>query len=85
MKAVSTQQCAMSGRTLRVGDFLTIGNQWATVTVTHDPTDYGRGQPYVVTGDLKHTDVPDMPFPTLQAAVQYAFQSLAEYAKGRVA
>jgi len=73
------------GHSLFNGDYLTIGNQWATVTITYDPTDYDKDKPYVASGDLKHAHLSSTPFANLNAAIQYAYESLAYFAKGRAA
>lgn len=63
------------------GDYLTLANQWANVTITRlEPDDDKRWE---VTGDLMNLRSRAERFGTIGAAMIYAVASLALYEQGR--
>lgn len=63
------------------GDTLQLANQWARVTIARDVCE--QGEVFICTGDLADHRAPQMAFPRMHLAVNYALRSLALFQKGR--
>lgn len=76
----TTYERAICGLVIRDGDYVTLSNQWASVTITYHEDD----RAWFCTGDLLETREESQSFLSARDAYNYAIGSLAEFAKGRL-